>query len=62
MGGKYFYCSQGRSKSYLPNYHPLVKTNWEGSQEYTCRIEREKNLAAEEQWGLIAFQRFYSSK
>ena len=47
MGGKYFYCSQGRSKFYLPNCHSLVKTNWEESQENKCRIERKNSLSRE---------------
>lgn len=55
MGGKYFYCSQGRSKSYLPNYYSLVKTNWEESQECTCRIERGKKSCSRETVGLDSF-------
>lgn len=57
MGGKYFYCSQGRSKSYLPNYHSLVKTNWEESQEYKCRIERKKKSLSTETVGLDSFSK-----
>lgn len=49
------YCSRGRSKSYLPNYPSLVKTNWAGSQEYKCRIERKKNSLSRETVGLCSF-------
>lgn len=37
---KYSYCSKGMSKSYFSSYHGLVKTNWDESKEYKCRIEK----------------------
>lgn len=55
MDEKRFYSSQGKSKSYLRNYCSLVKTNWEESQEYKHRIEREKIFLGGETVGLDSF-------
>lgn len=63
--GWYFYCSLGSSKSYLPNYHSLVKTNCEESQEYKCRIESKISLSREtvrlDSFSVILFIKIESS-